>query len=71
MYNFHEYAKSGKRVGEWRGLQVYALYKSAHGSAAKAYELKLRFDGSGTGSAFNEEEYFPLKLQDKYFDIKE
>ena len=27
MYNFHEYAKSGKRVGEWRGLQVYALYK--------------------------------------------
>lgn len=26
-YNFHEYAKSCKRVGEWKGLQVYALYK--------------------------------------------
>lgn len=27
MYNFHEYVKYNKRVGEWEGLQVYAIYK--------------------------------------------
>ena len=27
MYNFREYAKSGKSVGGWKGLQVYAIYK--------------------------------------------
>lgn len=27
MYNFREYAKNGKSVGGWKGLQVYAIYK--------------------------------------------
>ena len=27
MYNFREYAKSGKSVGGWKGLQAYAIYK--------------------------------------------
>lgn len=58
-YNFHEYVKRNKRVGEWRGLEVYALYKR---------DLKDRY----TGNRFiyivvddcNDEGLYPLVTTD-------